>query len=70
MALFQRQCREAARRVGLVAFEAEAGVVFTPDDHALPEGESANKDAVITETRLPGYRLQGKLMRKPLVCLG
>ena len=69
MGLFQGQCREAVRRVGLVAFEAEPDAVFTPEEHALPEGESVSADAVISETRLPGIRLQGKLVRKPLVAI-
>ena len=36
MGQFQGQCRDTARRVGLVAFEAENGVPFDSDQHALP----------------------------------
>ena len=70
MALFQNQCRDCARRVGLVAFEVESGTPFVSAEHRLPEDESAREDAVVAETRLPGYRLQGRLLRKPLVRLG
>lgn len=66
---FQGQCREVARRVGLVAFEAEKGATYNPDEHALPEGEQAGDNASVTQTRLPGFRLQGKLVRKPLVAV-
>ena len=70
MGQFQGQCREVARRVGLVAFEAENGAPFNPEEHALPDGESAGDHAVISQTRLPGFKLQGKLVRKPLVAVG
>ena len=69
MGQFQGQCREAARRVGLVAFEAELGSAFNPEDHVLADGESAAPEAAITETHLPGFRLQGKLVRKPIVAV-
>jgi len=69
MGQFQDQCREVARRVGLVAFEAELGSAFNPEEHVLPDGESAAADAAVSETRLPGFRLQGKLVRKPLVAV-
>ena len=69
MGQFQGQCREAARRVGLVAFEVGDGEGFNPDEHALPEGEPVPEGAVISESLLPGVRLQGKLVRKPLVAI-
>lgn len=69
MSQFQGQCREVARRVGLIAFEAEKGAAFNPDELALPEGEQAGDNASVTQTRLPGFRLQGKLVRKPLVAV-
>jgi molecular chaperone GrpE (heat shock protein) len=56
--------------VGLVAFEAENGAPFNAEEHALPDGESAGDNATITQTRLPGFKLQGKLVRKPLVAVG
>ena len=68
--LVQRQCRDTARRVGLVAFEAENGVEFDGEQHALPPAEDAPKEGVkVVETRLPGFRLQGKVVRKPLVAV-
>ena len=70
MGKFQGHCREIARRVGLVAFEAENGAPFNAEEHALPDGESAGDKATITQTRLPGFKLQGKLVRKPLVAVG
>ena len=68
--VFQNQCRDVARRVGLLAFEAEHGAVFDPELHAVPDGEKAPEDdAKIAETRLPGFRLQGRIIRKPLVAV-
>lgn len=68
--VFQNQCRDVARRIGLVAFEAEQGVAFDPEMHAIPDGEKAPKGgANIAETRLPGFRLQGRIIRKPLVAV-
>jgi molecular chaperone GrpE (heat shock protein) len=70
MSLFQGQCREVARQVGLVAFEAENGAAFDAEHFAIPQGEpTPADDAKISETRLPGFRLQGKLVRKPLVAV-
>ena len=61
---------EIARRVGLVALEAKIGTPFNAEEHALLDGESAGDYAAITQTRLPGFKLQGKLVRKPLVAVG
>ncbi len=68
MATFQSQCRELAKRVGLVAFEAEMNAAFDAEQHGVLDNEPKPADgAKITETRLPGIRLQGQLIRKPLV---
>jgi|TARA_B100001971_G_scaffold183217_1_gene181041 molecular chaperone GrpE (heat shock protein) len=68
--VFQNQCRDVTRRIGLVAFEAEQGVAFDPEMHAVPDGEKAPEGgANIAETRLPGFRLQGRIIRKPLVAV-
>jgi len=69
MGQFQGQCRDTARRVGLVAFEAENGVPFDSDQHALPPEDSPKDGVKVVETRLPGFRLQGKVVRKPLVAV-
>ena len=71
MRQFQGQCREVSRQVGLVAFEAENDSAFDADLHAMPQGEPRPADdAKVSATRLPGFRLQGKLVRKPLVAVG
>ena len=68
MATFQSQCRDLAKRVGLVAFEAEPDVAFDDEQHGLLNNETTPAEgAKVTETRLPGIRLQGRLIRKPLV---
>ena len=71
MGTFQGQCREMARLVGLVAFEAENDSAFDAELHAIPQGEpKPADDSKVSATRLPGFRLQGKLVRKPLVAVG
>ena len=70
MSLFQNQCRDVARRVGLVAVMVESGTPFVSEDHRLPDDGQDEEGKNVSETRLPGYRLQGKLVRKPLVRLG
>jgi molecular chaperone GrpE (heat shock protein) len=71
MRQFQGQCREVSRQVGLVAFEAENDSAFDAELHAMPQGEpKPADDAKVSATRLPGFRLQGKLVRKPLVAVG
>ncbi len=68
MATFQSQCRSLAKRVGIVAFETELDAAFDPEQHSLLDNEATPGDgAKITETRLPGFRLQGRVIRKPLV---
>lgn len=69
MSLFQNQCRDIARRVGLVAIMVKPGSPFVSEDHRLPNDELGEAGQDVSETLLPGYRLQGNLIRKPLVSL-
>ena len=69
MGLFQNQCRDVARRAGLVAIIVKSGTPFDSEVHRLPNDGQGKVGKNISETLLPGYRLQGKLMRKPLVRL-
>ena len=69
MGLFQNQCRDVARRAGLVAIIVKSGTPFDSEVHRLPNDGQGKVGSDISETLLPGYRLQGKLMRKPLVRL-
>lgn len=65
---FQTTCRDAARRVGLMAVMAAAGEAFNVERHQLPEGEAA-PGALISEVVACGYSFQGKLVRPVLVKL-
>jgi molecular chaperone GrpE (heat shock protein) len=69
MSQFQNNCREAARRVGLVATLGKPGDPFDPNIHKLAEGVSANGTAIIGETLATGYTFQGQIIRRPLVAL-
>ena len=70
MTSFQAQCRDMARRVGLTAYDAKEGDAFNPEQHQLPDVDAtAGKDAMVAATKLPGFTLQGRLMRKAVVAL-
>lgn len=66
---FQHACRDAARRVGLTPFEAEAGTVFDPKQHQLASGGDAPEGARITETVATGFTFRGQMIRPVLVTL-
>jgi molecular chaperone GrpE (heat shock protein) len=64
---FQNACRDAARRVGLSPFAAEAGEPFDSQRHKSTEAEAPPAEAKIVEYLAPGYTLQGRLIRHALV---
>jgi molecular chaperone GrpE (heat shock protein) len=67
---FQNACRDAARRVGMVPFQAAPAEPFDPKRHQLLEGGSAPPDgATVAETVATGYTFQGRLVRPALVRL-
>ena len=66
---FQTACRSVTRRVGLVAFEAEAGQLFDSKVHHVAGNETAFEGAVVAETAASGFTMQGKLLRPALVRL-
>jgi hypothetical protein len=67
---FQNACRDAARRVGLTPFAAEAAEPFDEKRHQLLEGQKTPADgAIIAETLATGYTFQGRLLRPALVRL-
>jgi molecular chaperone GrpE (heat shock protein) len=67
---FQRACRDAARRVGLVPFVASAGEAFSPQTHQLADADApVPPDPVVADTLAPGIRYQGRVARLPLVAL-
>jgi molecular chaperone GrpE (heat shock protein) len=70
MTSFQAQCRDIARRVGLTAYDAEEGEAFDPEQHQLADVDAKpGKNAKVAATKLPGFRLQGRLVRKAVVAL-
>jgi len=67
---FQTACRDAARRVGLVPYAANAAEVFDAKRHQLVDVEAkAPAGATIAETVASGYTFQGRLIRPALVRL-
>jgi molecular chaperone GrpE (heat shock protein) len=67
---FQNACRDAARRIGLVPFNAEADEPFNPERHqAVGEEGQPSADAVVAETVGAGFTFQGRLLRPALVRL-
>lgn len=70
LAHFQNACRDAARRIGLVAFAPAAGDGFEPGQHQTADGrKDIPDDAKIFETVATGYTFQGQMLRPALVML-
>ncbi|HEY3855992.1 MAG TPA: nucleotide exchange factor GrpE [Verrucomicrobiae bacterium] len=69
MGLFQNSCRDAARRIGLVATLVKAGDPYDPNLHKLPDNIVANGHSIVAETLATGYTFQGQIIRRPLVAL-
>lgn len=71
LSLFQRACRDAAQRVGLVPFMAPNGERFDAELHQPVEGTEVDlSSAHVRETVATGFRFQGQMVRKALVVLG
>ena len=67
---FQSACRDAARRVGLAPFAAQADEPFDAQRHQWCEGKDKPPAvATVTETIATGYTFQGRLLRPALVRL-
>jgi molecular chaperone GrpE (heat shock protein) len=66
---FQNACRDAARRVGLVPFNAAPEEKFDAQKHRAHGVEKVPADAVVGETLAPGMTFQGRLLRPVLVRL-
>ncbi len=70
LAHFQNACRDAARRIGLVAFAPAAGDGFEPGQHQTADGrKDIPDDAKVFETVATGYTFQGQMLRPALVML-
>ncbi len=69
MGIFQNSCREAARRIGLVATLVKAGDPYDPNLHKLVENMMPNGNSIVAETLATGYTFQGQIIRRPLVAL-
>jgi len=67
---FQHACRDVARKVGLIAFEAQSNEPFNAQMHQVLEGAPEPKPAAqIADTLAPGYTYQGQLIRNALVSI-
>jgi molecular chaperone GrpE (heat shock protein) len=66
---FQNACRDAARRVGVMLFEAAAGSALDPERHRVHGVENPPAEGEIAETLAPGLTFQGRLIRPALVRL-
>jgi molecular chaperone GrpE (heat shock protein) len=67
---FQAACRDAARRVGLIPYAANAAEPFDAQRHQLVDVEAkAPPGAIVAETVASGYTFQGRLIRPALVRL-
>lgn len=66
---FQNACRDAARRVGFLLFDAAPEEQFDAQKHRAHGVENPPAGAVIAETLAPGMTLQGRPLRPALVRL-
>jgi len=66
---FQNACRDAARRVGVTPFAAEAGEPFDAERQRAHGVEKPAANAVVAETLAPGMTFQGRLIRPAFVRL-
>lgn len=67
---FQKACRDAARRLGVVPFEAKPDEPFNDTAHQLADAEAKPPvGACVAETIATGYTFRGQLLRPPLVSL-
>lgn len=64
---FQNACRDAARRIGLIAFVPAEGEKFDNRAHQTEPPSEPAADATITEVLASGYTFQGQLLRRALV---
>ena len=66
---FQIACRDAARRVGLIPFVAEANEPFDLQRHRAHGVENPPEEGAVAETMALGFSFQGRLIRPALVRL-
>jgi molecular chaperone GrpE (heat shock protein) len=67
---FQRACRDAALRVGLVAVEANQGEAYDAQVHQWDQDDvEPPAEMVVVETLATGFRFQGQTLRRALVAL-
>jgi len=66
---FQNACRDAARRVGLTPFHAEAGEKFDAQKHRAQGVENPPENSTIATLLAPGINFQGRVVRPALVRL-
>ncbi len=65
---FQSACRDAVRRMGLVAFEAKRDEPFNEKTHQLVDAEAKPcSHAHVAETIATGYTFQGQMLRCAVV---
>jgi len=64
---FQNACRDAARRIGILAVMPEPGIPFDAALHQPPPGVEPSEGSPIGEILAPGYTFQGQMVRLPMV---
>ena len=66
---FRGACLDAVRRLGLVSYEAEAGIGFNPDAHEAHDGREVPAGTPIAGTFACGYTFRGAPLRRIVVVL-
>ncbi|HUR46730.1 MAG TPA: nucleotide exchange factor GrpE [Candidatus Saccharimonadales bacterium] len=67
---FQHACRDAARRVGVTAFEPKPGEAYQEKTHQLADPKAQpTTGAQIAQVLAPGFSFQGQMIRQAVVIL-
>jgi molecular chaperone GrpE (heat shock protein) len=69
LAQFQNACRDQARRMGLLPYEAQAGEAFDERGHHWEKEGTPPSGSIVAETLATGFTFQGQQLRKALVSL-
>lgn len=64
---FQNACLEIARKIGLVSYRAEEGMLFDPARHQQMDGTAPDVACIIGETLAAGYTYRGQMVRRAVV---
>lgn len=66
---FHRDCRDIAKRAGVILHESAVGTIFDPAKHRLADDSSPPAGSTVHEVLAPGVSFQGQAVRPELVSI-